>query len=191
MHYNNICIKVPKRPRPTTLSLTPKVTAAPLVLEELEPEPVLVAVPLPLAMPVGLATLPLHSLVPAMALLPVMAPQLEERSAVLSMLDPPETMVRPGRETLYPALVWSNELIDRTYEEKFPVKSMAPPIVESLLKEMPPRAELLAIWNAPPTDVRPGIVMFERVGLATMAKPPDLPPKLPTVVKFGALIDVK
>jgi len=175
MLYNNICIKLPKRPRPTTLSLTPNVTAALfLVLVELELEPVLVAEP-PVAMPVGLATLPLQLFVPAMALLPVISLQLEEISDVLSMLEPPETMVRSGRETV----------------EKFPVKSMAPPIVESLANEIPVRAELLAIWNAPPIDVRPGIVMLARFGLATMAKLPLLPPKLPTVVKFGALSDVK
>jgi len=174
MLYNNICIKVPKRPRPTTPSLTPNVIAAPLVLVELELEPVLVLVP-PVEMPVGLATLPLHTFVPAMALLSVISLQLVEISAVLSMLEPPETMERPGRET----------------EEKFPVKSMAPPMVESLLNAMPSRAELLAIWNAPPTDIRPGIVMLARVGLATIAKPPVRPPKLPTLVKFGALMDEK
>ena len=78
-----------------------------------------------------------------------------------------------------------------TYEEKFPVKSMAPPMVESLLNEIPSKAELLAIWNAPPTDVRPGMVMLARLGLATMAKLPVLPPKLPTVVKLGALSEEK
>lgn len=174
MLYNNICIKVPKRPRPTTPSLTPNVTAAPLVLVELELEPLLVAVP-PVAMLVGLATLPSQLLVPAMALLSLISEQLEEISAVLSMLEPPETMVRSGRET----------------DEKFPVKSMAPPIVESLPNEIPVRAELFAIWKAPPTDVMPGMVMLARLGLATMAKLPLLPPKLPTLVKFGALRDVK
>jgi len=176
MLHNNICTKVPNRPKPTTLSLTPNVTAAPfLVLVELELEPVLVAEPEPVEMPVGLATWPLQLLVPAMALLSVISLQLEVISDVLSMFEPPETMVSFGRET----------------DEKFPVKSIAPPMVESWEKEMPFKAELLAIWTAPPTDVRPGMVMLARLGLATMAKLPLLPPKLPTVVKFGALSDVK
>jgi len=171
MLYSNICIKLPTRPRPTTVSLTPYEAAAPLVLVEVELDPVLVLVPV--AMPVGLATPPEHLFVPWMALL--LERSLQSRVAVLSMLEPPETTVRPARST----------------EEKFPVKSMAPPTVESLENEMESRAELLAIWAAPPTERRPGMEMLARVGLATKAKLPVLPPILPTVVKFGAATDVK
>jgi hypothetical protein len=95
MFYNNICIKLPTRPRPTTVSLTPYETAAPLVLVEVELTPVLVLVPL--AMPVGLAVLPLQTFVPWMALLGTL---LQSRAAVLSMLEPPRTTVRPERSTL-------------------------------------------------------------------------------------------
>lgn len=39
-----------------------------------------------------------------------------------------------------------------TYVLKFPEKSMAPPTNDRAGKEMASRAELLAIWLAPPTD---------------------------------------
>jgi len=172
MLYNNICIKLPTRPRPTTVSLTPYEAAAPLVPVEVELDPVLVAVPVPLARPVGLAVSPLQTFVPWMALLGTL---LQSRVAVLSMLEPPRTTVRPERST----------------EEKFPVKSMAPSTVVSFENEMESRAELLAIWTAPPTDVRRGMEMLARFGLATKAKLPVLLPVLPTVVKFGALTDLK
>lgn len=170
MLYNNICIKLPTRPKPTTVSPTPYEAAAFFVLVELELDPVLVLVPPD--MPVGLAVLPLQTFVPWMALLGTL---LQSRVAVLSMLEPPRTTVRPERST----------------EEKFPVKSMAPSTVASFENAMESRAELLAIWAAPPTEVSRGMEMFARFGLATKAKLPVLLPVLPTVVKFGALTDVK
>jgi len=172
MLYNNICIKLPTRPKLTTVSPTPYEAAAFFVLVELELDPVLVPVPEPLAMPVGLAVLPLQTFVPWIALLGTL---LQSRVAVLSMLEPPRTTVRPERST----------------EEKFPVKSMAPSTVVSFENAMEVRAELLAIWAAPPIDVSRGMEMLARFGLATKARLPVLLPVLPTVVKFGALTDVK
>jgi len=172
MLYNNICMKAPTTLRPATASLTPIVPAELfLVLVELDEEPVAVLVP----MLVGLATLPLQLFFPSIALSSVIELQLEVISAVLSMLEPPETTVRPLRET----------------DEKFPVKSMAPPTVVSVSKAIPSKAVLLAIWKAPPTVFRPGMVMLVRLGFATKAKLPVLPPVFPTLVKFGALTDVK
>ena len=98
MLYNNICIKAPITLRPATASLTPIVPAELfLVLVELAEDPVAVLVP----MLVGLATLPLQLFVPSMALSLEIELQLEEMSCVLSMLEPPETTVRPVRETLH------------------------------------------------------------------------------------------
>lgn len=83
------------------------------------------------------------------------------------------------------------EEADQTHVEKFPVKSMAPPTVDSVSNEIASNAVLLAIWKAPPTDFRPGMVMLARFGFATKAKLPVLLPLFPTLVKFGALTDVK
>lgn len=66
------------------------------MLVEVALEPVAVPVP----MLVGLATLPSQTFFPSMALLLLIALQLELMSDVLSMLEPPETTVRPERETL-------------------------------------------------------------------------------------------
>ena len=56
MLYNNMFIKLPRRPRPARVSLTPYEAAAPLVLVDVE-DP-LVTVPVPLPLVVGLAVVP-------------------------------------------------------------------------------------------------------------------------------------
>lgn len=82
-------------------------------------------------------------------------------------------------------------IIRPTYVVKLPEKSIAPPTNAKSGKEMPPRAELLAIWHAPPVDFNRGIEMLASLELATNAKLPSREPVLPTLVKFGALMDVK
>lgn len=42
--------------------------------------------------------------------------------------------------------------VAKTYVVKFPAKSIAPPTNDNAGKLMASRAELLAIWSAPPID---------------------------------------
>jgi hypothetical protein len=98
MLYNNICIKVPKRPRPARVSLTPYAIAAPLVLVEVELEPVEVPVLLPT--PLVASEVVLQVNVPWMTLPFSALKVLQSMEVVLCMLKPPLTLVRSGREGL-------------------------------------------------------------------------------------------
>jgi len=111
MLYNNICMNPPTSPRPATASLTPKETAAPLLLDGFELEPVPVMVPLGLRVVGSLVvehcsfpwtTLPLNLLKP-----------LQSIWAVLSMFKAPTTLLISGKLGVV----------------KFPVRSTAPPTV--------------------------------------------------------------
>ena len=97
MLYNNICIKLPTRPRPVRVSLTPYEAAAPLELVELALE--LVEVPVPLTPLVGLAVVP-QVYLPWMTLPFSESKVLQSIWAVLSTLKPPLTLVRSGRDGL-------------------------------------------------------------------------------------------
>ena len=98
MLYNNICIKVPKAPRPATTSLTPYATATLfLVLVEVELE--LVEVPLELT-PLVASEVVLQVNVPWMTLPFSDSKVLQTMEVVLCMLKPPLTLVRSGREGL-------------------------------------------------------------------------------------------
>lgn len=76
----------------------------------------------------------------------------------------------------------------KTYVEKFPEKSMAPPTVANLGKLIAWRAVLFAIWSAPPTLLSRGMEILARLPLASMAKEPWPVAVLPTVVKLGAIM---
>jgi len=79
----------------------------------------------------------------------------------------------------------------KTYVEKFPERSMAPPTCLRDFIVTSWRAELLATWKAPPTVVTAGKEMLLSLLFPTNAKLPWLVAKFPTLVKLGATYSVK
>lgn len=67
---------------------------------------------------------------------------------------------------------------------------MAPPTVVKAGKLMAERAVLLAIWTAPPTVLRSGMVRFASLPLATKANEPAPVAVDPTEVKLGAAMEL-